>query len=307
MHTNFPFSVEPARGWTPWGILVPFLSLLFVVVPAIGGNELLRHLSALNAKGDPANLQGLALFLIVPFAATGLIVLAWVRWVERRSFASVGLGRAQARQRFLRGLAIGVVTALAVVAAIWAAGGYAAQGYAPAFAAPVSLAHIGVLLLCFIVQAGSEEILFRGWMLSAVARKFNVATGIAFTTAVFALLHFDRQSPWHDVLLSVLFSLFACLWALREGSIWGVMGWHATWNWLLAVGFEVPITGLDSYTPALLVKLVPQGSRYLNGGPVGPEGSLLCLAFFLIASAWLLWRYFSSSGSSSGSPSVQRP
>ena len=33
----------------------------------------------------------------------------------------------------------------------------------------------------------------------------------------------------------------------------------------------------------------------------------VCLAFFLIASAWLLWRSFSSSGSSSGPPSVQRP
>ena len=58
------------------------------------------------------------------------------------------------------------------------------------------------------------------------------------------------------------------------------------------MGFEVPITG-PTHTPALLVKLWFRRDRAIfNGGPVGPEGSLLCLAFFLIASAWLLWRHF---------------
>ena len=69
------------------------------------------------------------------------------------------------------------------------------------------------------------------------------------------------------------------------------MGWHAAWNWLLAVGFEVPVTGLDTKMPALIVKLMPQGSHFLTGGTQGPEGSLLCGLFFIIAIVWLLWRY----------------
>ena len=69
------------------------------------------------------------------------------------------------------------------------------------------------------------------------------------------------------------------------------MGWHAAWNWLLAVGFEVPITGLDVQVPALLVKLSPVGSDALTGGAEGPEGSFLCTLFLAAASAWLFWRY----------------
>jgi hypothetical protein len=68
------------------------------------------------------------------------------------------------------------------------------------------------------------------------------------------------------------------------------MGWHAGWNWLLAVGFEVPVTGLDAKMPALLVKLVPQGSAYLTGGTQGPEGSVLCGLFFVVGTAVLLLR-----------------
>jgi len=42
--------------------------------------------------------------------------------------------------------------------------------------------------------------------------------------------------------------------------------------------------------PALLVKLVPQGSVYLTGGTQGPEGSVLCGLFFVVGIAVLLVR-----------------
>ncbi|MBY0566549.1 MAG: hypothetical protein K2P70_04525 [Hyphomonadaceae bacterium] len=70
----------------------------------------------------------------------------------------------------------------------------------------------------------------------------------------------------------------------------GVMGWHVGWNWLLATGFELPVTGLDAGVSALLVKLVPDGPDILTGGSQGPEGSVVCLTFFVGAIATLLWR-----------------
>jgi hypothetical protein len=184
-----------------------------------------------------------------------------------------------------------VSTSFVVVVMIWMAGGYTAQGYAVAFSSPLALVNITILLLCFIIQAGVEEVIFRGWLMSVLARKFNVFIAIAGTCIVFAALHFGRQTPWHDTVLTLAFSLFACVWALKAGSIWSVMGWHAGWNWLLAVGFEVPVTGLDAKMPALLVKLVPQGPAYLTGGAQGPEGSVVCGLFFAIAIGVVLWRH----------------
>jgi hypothetical protein len=64
------------------------------------------------------------------------------------------------------------------------------------------------------------------------------------------------------------------------------MGWHSAWNWLLAVGFEVPVTGINANVPALLVKLFPVGPEYLTGGAPGPEGSLCCT--FLVIGATLV-------------------
>jgi hypothetical protein len=71
--------------------------------------------------------------------------------------------------------------------------------------------------------------------------------------------------------------LLASCWVICTGNVWGVMGWHGGWNWLLAVGFELRVTALDAHLPGLLVKLAPVGPDNLTGGIERPEGSIVCI------------------------------
>jgi len=290
MKSTSLFSPEPARGWLPWGALAPFLLILFVAAPVILTDEPFMRWGLVTDRGDPIGPYGLYAFLLIPFAMTGAMVLAWTLLVERRPLKTIGLTPNVGVVSFLRGFAIGGVTIAAVVAAIWAVGGYQADGFAKAFAAPRELMSIGILLLCFMVQASIEEIIFRGWLLSALARKFNVVIAVTLTCVVFTLLHYGPHQQLLVMAASFLFSAFACCWALKARNIWGVMGWHAGWNWLLATGFELPVTGFDAGVSALLVKLVPHGPDIVTGGAEGPEGSLICQIFFVGATALLLWR-----------------
>jgi membrane protease YdiL (CAAX protease family) len=285
-----PFSTEAARGWLPWGLLAPVLGLVFVAIPVVATDDLFESYGFLTPGGDPIGARGMIVFLLVPFALTGLIVLGWTRFVERRPLATIGLTRPGGAKPLLVGLAIGAAMILAVVAGSWASGALVAGGYAPAFAAPPSLGAIAILLLCFIVQSGVEELLFRGWLLSVTARKFGPLAGVVLTTMLFTLLHFSRGQPLLSTLTIVLFSVFACAWALRARSIWGVMGWHAGWNWLLATGFDLPVTGLDAGVPALLVRLIPVGPDWLTGGAEGPEASIFCAAILTAGIAVFAWR-----------------
>ena len=91
------------------------------------------------------------------------------------------------------------------------------------------------------------------------------------------------------LVMTFIFAIFACAWVRRSNSIWGVMGWHVGWNWFGGTGFDVPITGLDTGLPALVVKLVPVGPAYLNGAGEGPEGSVFTLALLTVASLSLLF------------------
>ncbi len=283
------YSPAPARGWLPWGALAPFLAILLVALPAIAAWKIEHAFGLVNEKGDPQGFSGLCALLFFDFGLTGAVVLAWIRLVERRPLATIGLLGERPGRTFLAGLGIGFATSTLVVAAIGLAGGYAVGGLLLAWTAPSALLRMAVLLAGFAVQSSVEELLFRGWLMSAIGRKLNLAWAVVLTSIVFMLLHYSPHQAWDILLGTFLFSLFACAWALRSGNLWGVMGWHAGWNWLIAVGFELPITGLDAHLPALLVRLAPRGPDVLSGGAQGPEGSAICSLFFAVASTLLFW------------------
>lgn len=291
MKTTSLFDPEPPKGWMPWGVLAPVICVVIVALPAIVAWKVEKTFGWASANGDPVGFAGLCSLLFLEFGATGALLFAWVRGVERRPLATIGLGAGRPLRAFFSGQAVGFATSAGLVTAIWLAGGYAAGRTLAAWTSPEALAKIAVLWLGFAVQSSVEEILFRGWLMSAIARKLGLTVAVVLTSLVFMLLHYGPGQHWSLMLVTFLFSLFACAWALRAGSIWAVMGWHAAWNWLLAVGFEVPITGLDVDVPALLVQLAPVGSDALTGGAEGPEGSFLCTLFLASASAALLWRY----------------
>lgn len=281
------YSAEPARGWIPWGLFAPILGLAFIIAPDLGASVILADFGILNDDFEPVGFTGLLGFLLVPFGATGLVVLLWVSLVERRSLASIGLALPSAPS-FIGGHLIGIAMISSVVASIWLFGGYEVGGIGKAFADSGAMTSIGLLLLAFMVQASVEEILFRGWLLSAITRKLGLIAAIVLSGALFTLLHYGKGQLPLVTAMTFLFALFASAWALRAGNIWGVMGWHAGWNWMLAVAFELPVTGIDVDLPALVVELVPRGAVHLTGGAEGPEGSVFCAILLLAGAIGLL-------------------
>jgi len=288
LQSHDPFDSAPARGWLPWGALAPFLALAFVIASQFAGLPLIEPLVRMDPHGNPLDAYSLFAYTLVPFGLLAAIVLLWVRFVERRPFATIGLRGADSKT-FGLGHAVGMLSVVGIVAVLWLARGLHATGAATAWSSPASLPAIGLLLLGFGLQSSVEELLFRGWLFSVLVRKFNVSTGVVVSSALFALLHFTRGEPWLVNICDFAFGVFACALALRYRSILGVMGWHAGWNWLLAVGFGLPLTGLDVGIPALLVDLKAGGPAWLTGGAEGPEGSVVCLAYCGLATAWLLF------------------
>jgi uncharacterized protein len=283
------FPAEPARGWMPWGALAPFLGLAFVIITALFGDWLITPYFNISPEGSPLDPAALVAFTLVPFGLLLLVLLAWVRFVERRSLASIGIQGERPMREFLRGHAIGMVGLLGIVLVIWLFGGLRLFSVAPALSHPVSLVPITLLLFSFALQASVEEVVFRGWLLSVLAKKFNVTTAVIVSSAVFTLLHFNPRAHWLVSVGVFLFALFTCAWVLKTRNILGAMGWHAGWNWLLAIGFGLPVSGIDVGLPALLLDMDASGPDWLTGGPQGPEASVVCFGYFLLGIAWI-WR-----------------
>ena len=266
--------VQP--GWIPWSPLAAILAILFVAVPLILTSELLAAFKLVDDSGDPVGYTGLVAFLLVPFSAIFVTIYAWVRLIEKRQLSTLGLQADRLPQELTKGVAIGVVTTLFLVASIWAFGYLKIDGLFSAFTSSTALAKISLLFLCFGVQSGAEEFLFRGWLMSAVRHRAGITWAVAISTAVFTFLHWSPGQPWYEILSSISFSLFASALVIKTGSLAIAAGWHIGWNWLVGTGFGLPITGLDLNLPALLFEALPTGSEIMSGGSGGPESSIFC-------------------------------
>jgi membrane protease YdiL (CAAX protease family) len=192
---------------------------------------------------------------------------------------------------------LGIVAAMALAGGLVPADTGSTSAPSIAWASAESMLYIVLLLPAFALQASTEEILFRGWLLSVVAKKLDVLLAVLLSSALFTLAHLSRDQHWLVTASNFLFAVFCCAWVLRTRSILGVMGWHAGWNWMLAVGFGVPVTGIDVGIPSLFVTLTSAGPEWLSGGAEGPEGSVICVAYF-IAGSLALW--FWSRGGTQG-------
>jgi len=285
------FNDAPAKGWLPWGVFAPILAFFLFNIPLIAViMGVMKPLGFVDENIDPNGPIGMAFMLFGAFGLAGVLFFLWVKYVEKRPLSSVGLRGVTPVKTFMCGHMVGIGLMLVIVTGIGMFGGYSAGSIAPALTSPIGLFHIMLLLVGFAVQSSIEEFVFRGWLLSVLTRKFNLLTAILVSSILFMLMHFDPKAPWTDNIGVLVFSFFACAWVVKTGNIWGVMGWHAGWNWITAVGFEVPVTGLDVGTPALLVQLTPVGNELLTGGNMGPEGSIITHVVLILATLYWLRR-----------------
>jgi membrane protease YdiL (CAAX protease family) len=264
------------------------MAMGFAGVPAAAIAVLLAQADLMNEKG-PVGIAGTAAFTLLAFPLMALLLWGWLRFVERRPLATIGL-RGRVRWRpFLQGHALGMASLVVAVGAIAALGGYRGSDVLPVLHSPRAWAAAAILLLGFAVQSSVEEIVFRGWLLSALARRLNRPLAVGLTSLVFAALHLSSEQHALGMLNTFLFSVFLCCWALRVDHIWGAMGWHSGWNWLLNTGFALSLSGAEPIEPALLLKLVDVGPKWLTGGSYGPEGSAVTLVLLVLASGALVF------------------
>ena len=137
-------------------------------------------------------------------------------------------------------------------------------------------------LMCLLVGL-FEEFLFRGYA------QFTLARGIGFwpAAAVFSFLwgglHLitNPGESWAGALAGFVMGIFLCLTLQRTGSLWFAVGFHASWDWGESFLYSVPDSG--QIAPGHLLSSSFHGPRWLTGGSVGPEGSLLCFVVIIVA------------------------
>lgn len=228
-----------------------------------------------------------ALTVISLFSTLGMIVitLVFLRFVFRRKLSTAGFTRPVLGE-YLAGLLAGFVLFALAVGIAAATGSLRLDGLSPSFAPGLFL----LLFLGFLIQGMSEELLCRGYFMLSVARKGSVAAGILANSVAFACLHLLNSGirPLAMVNL-ILFGLFASLYYLWRGNIWGVAALHSMWNFTQGNIFGILVSGGSFGTSLFTSTSLPSGTLW-NGGAFGLEGGLAVTAVLVLGILFVLWR-----------------
>lgn len=126
-----------------------------------------------------------------------------------------------------------------------------------------------------------EEFAFRGYTL------FTLTTGMGFwpaallLSAMFGAVHLGNPGEaWVGGLSAGLIGLFLAFSFRRTGSLWWAVGFHQSFDWGETFLYSVPNSGMS--TPGHLLNSYFHGPRWLTGGTVGPEGSVLVFLLILL-------------------------
>ena len=192
-------------------------------------------------------------------------------------------------KKYLRGLGIGMLMFLAAVIVLALLDLVVTE---TAVAGRLNLIALGGTLLIFLgwmVQGAAEEVLARGFLLPVIGTRWGSLAGVLVSSLFFAVLHLSNPNVTLLSLINLgLFGLFAALYALFEGGLWGVFAIHAIWNWTQGNLFGFEVSGSNEMRSGMVFDLMENGPDWLTGGLFGPEGGMI-VTFVLIVSIMLVW------------------
>lgn len=231
-------------------------------------------------------------FLLV-FESAGILMVCVstivMSRIEKRPVATYGIPLQGAFGKlFWQGCIWGLAFESLEILAIFAFGGFTVGTLALAGAA---LARYALLwAIGFVLVGIFEEFLFRGYA------QFTLGSGIGFwpsavlLSAAFGAVHLGNSGEgWVGALSVFCFGMFACFTLRRTGNLWFAIGFHAAGDYAETFIYSVPDSGQTAIGHLLNSSL--HGPRWLAGGTIGPEGSVMVFVMFAIAFVAFNWTY----------------
>jgi membrane protease YdiL (CAAX protease family) len=211
------------------------------------------------------------------------------RWLDRRSFESLGLkvGR-QALFDLLAGIGIVLVQLGFIYGIMSSLGWLTFDGFAWEFDAPGTvLMNTLLFFVIFLLVGWNEELLSRGYHLQTIASGLNMFCAVVISSAVFGLLHLDNpHATWVSTAGIFFAGVYQSYGYIRTRQLWLPIGLHVGWNFFEGVVFGFPVSGLDIYA---LTRIQVTGPVSWTGGAFGPEAGLILLPSLIVGSALIYW------------------
>jgi membrane protease YdiL (CAAX protease family) len=227
----------------------------------------------INANIAALNLNNLNILIN---AAQTVILFIIFKLIYKRPLSEMGLSRRNGVKMLGLGCLAGAV-AISLFALIASLSGMAEfSGLALQKASP---ADIGIAFVYFVSVGFYEEILCRGFFMTALKTTRKKWVIIAIPVLIFGLMHLlnPNVSLLADINIMLIGVAFAYMF-IKSGALWMPVGYHIMWNFFQGNVYGIQVSGT---TQASLMKYSALGPDILTGGVFGAEGGLICTAITL--------------------------
>ena len=263
---------ELRGGWSITVFLVLVYGLTQVLVSL--GISVLHQLIPQFSAGEWINL-------VLQIMCITMTLLAF-KIVYKRPFKTMGLIREGWLKELLTGCAFGIVSIAAVFCGL-----VLSKQAAVSFVGFNAENTPGIImwLVIFISVGFSEEIMTRGYIMTALKTTRNKYIVFFTPAVVFALLHLTN--PNTSVLGLINIGLIGLLFAymmIRTGKLWLPIGYHITWNFFQGSIFGMNVSGMETDS---IINTEFTGANWITGGAFGAEGGIVTTIVILLGFVFL--------------------
>jgi membrane protease YdiL (CAAX protease family) len=225
---------------------------------------------------DAPKTLGQALIIGLFMLVGNVALIAFFRkYVDRKSFSSLGFQAASRVKDWLIGLMVGFEVMFLGFMSL------TITNQLDFLTFQYNFTNLLLCLVYFMVVAFSEELLMRGYVLGNLLLSFDKYVALAISALLFSLLHgFNAEFTFLGAINLFLAGILLGISYLFTKSLWFPIALHFSWNFFQGPIFGFNVSGNSYYT--LFLTAYPSPTIW-NGGAFGFEGSILCVLFQLIA------------------------
>ncbi len=236
------------------------------------------------------------LLQLLSFAFISFLVFFRVKTIEKRNISSIGFSKNNFIKKYLFGFTLGIAEMALVVIILSVLGFVTIE---KSSIQPVGISAIGnllIILLGWIIQGGTEEVLTRGWLMNVLGARYNVKLGLIVSSVLFGALHLLNPNVNYIAVINIILAGFLFgIYVLKTNDLWGACGMHSAWNFAQGNIFGFEVSGID-VAVGTLFDLNLKGNELITGGAFGPEAGLVC-TFVLILFIFIILKIFKNENS----------
>lgn len=293
------------KGWNWFVELLVFVLMFFIVsigevivmlpielvvmftdpdyITAIQTNDMVLMNEVANRIASSDTLLIAMLFANI---AIILITIFFCKFIQKRSMRTLGFVKEGMWKEYGIGLLVGFgIFSVAVLICVLT-GTLQITGLSSSFGI-VTFVFFG---LGYMIQGMAEEVLCRSYLMVSIARRYPMWVAVLLNALFFAALHLGNSgiSPLAFVNLT-LFGVFASVYFIKRGSIWGIGAVHTIWNFVQGNFYGIKVSGMET-SCSVLDSISVEGGDFVNGGAFGLEGGIAVTIVLVAGILFILTR-----------------